>query len=727
MTEPVVAFRFENPHLSGEYSPASGRGLDDHLAEFERSYSTQPQITELIVVRTVSEDERSVPQRRTSEPIVEDPIRTGIPEFVAPPVNVDANLLERLPDDGESPGIMSSSDPVDWRPNDMVGTVYGSGATRTLLQKYIWRDGSRPDLTPTDWGLEFGIELWNKDGEVFGGRPACTDAVGDPYVNYKDRSWAKNYGWNWSVVDDPTGPPRDPTPIGAYADYNDLLDDCDRNSMTIGIRYPQLLLQHSDGAELLISIEAPAGTMPSSVVAGLVQATSDDFCRTPLGSLYSLTDCMGIYGGSWPLPDVEQARRTLNEDRHWIAPVLCWASTEKGKIPPVRRPCPGNHLGLVGWGANWAGELGVGTMDVAEPQPVQVPGGALAGSSFSALGSNNTGYTNCAIQNNQPYCWGLGGAGQLGGSTLPFRNSVTPVAVDMSGALAGREVTQIETAYSGTCAIASGQPVCWGWHVWGDVNRVPFAIDTTGVLSGKTITDIALYGDGGCVIADWAPYCWGGGSYGELGNGTNTNWEPNPVAVDMSGALAGKQVTDITAGYFHVCVIADYRAYCWGNNDGGQLGTGSTVSTNVPVAVGGPLASLDVTALGAGYYPCAIAAGAAYCWGNGSYGTLGTGETYTLTGAGSREALPTPVDATGVLAGKRVTHIGTADSHGCVLADGAPYCWGTNWDSALSDSIPDGATAWSPVAIETTGTPLENRVGIGLSIGGGSTIVAFAE
>jgi alpha-tubulin suppressor-like RCC1 family protein len=246
------------------------------------------------------------------------------------------------------------------------------------------------------------------------------------------------------------------------------------------------------------------------------------------------------------------------------------------------------------------------------------------------MSSNTGGYHNCAVKGGQLYCWGEGMDGALGNGSK--NDSPTPVKVDMTGVMAGTTVTKVQTAYGSTCAVASGKAFCWGeWWVTGtgDYGYVPQQIG--GLLAGKTVTDIAVLDTGACAIADGTPYCWGGDQYGQNGDGQVTRFNQDPVAVDTSGVLAGKQVTSIAGGYDTACAIADARAYCWGSNYSGELGNGTSHDSgvdqsSVPVAVGGDLANLDVTEIGIDWAECAVAGGKAYCWGWGSY-LLGTKST----------------------------------------------------------------------------------------------------
>jgi len=146
--------------------------------------------------------------------------------------------------------------------------------------------------------------------------------------------------------------------------------------------------------------------------------------------------------------------------------------------------------------------------------------------------------------------------------------------------------------------------------------------------------------------------------------------------------------TQTTAGYDHTCsVLAGGRVRCWGANDQGQLGLGSssTVPSTrpgpvvqrvlAPVGVG-PLEDVEELALGL-YFACArTVAGDVLCWGANDVGQLG--ET---PGAPSPYArLLTSVPS--------ATSISTGIFHGCaVVAGGSVHCWGGNGHGQVGSTI----------------------------------------
>ena len=222
------------------------------------------------------------------------------------------------------------------------------------------------------------------------------------------------------------------------------------------------------------------------------------------------------------------------------------------------------------------------------------------------------------------------------------------------------------------------------------------AVDDSGVLSGKNLTQITVGGEHTCALdAAGTAYCWGENEEdGDLGDGTTTNSDV-PVAVDSSGVLAGKNLTQITTGQQATCAVDDTgAAYCWGSG-GGELGDGSAAGSDVPVAVdeSGVLAGKILTQITVGgNYTCALdGTGAAYCWGENNNGQLGDGST-------ANSSVPVAVNVNGVLAGKTLTQI-TAGFGGstCALdSTGAAYCWGYNYYGELGD---DNADAGSDVPV----------------------------
>src|ERR1022692_4296126 len=325
---------------------------------------------------------------------------------------------------------------------------------------------------------------------------------------------------------------------------------------------------------------------------------------------------------------------------------------------------------------------GLGAL-VSEAQPAlaTLPGVA----SISAGGEHA-----CGIVNGDAYCWGENFSGELGDDANT--NSAVPVAVDTSGVLAGTTLTQVSSGYSHTCALdAAGKAYCWGLDSYGQLgdgsttnSSVPVAVDTSGVLAGKTLTQIVSGIVATCALdSAGAAYCWGANSYGQLGDGGTAN-SSVPVAVSTTTTLAGRSLTQITVGYESTCVLDSAgAAYCWGLNSYGQLGDGNTTSSNVPVAVDatGALAGQTITQVTSGAYDtCALdTSGAAYCWGGNSYGELGDAST-------TNSAVPVAVDTGGALTGKTLTQVSVGIWHTCALdAAGAPYCWVGNASGELGD------------------------------------------
>ncbi len=288
------------------------------------------------------------------------------------------------------------------------------------------------------------------------------------------------------------------------------------------------------------------------------------------------------------------------------------------------------------------------------------------------------------------YCWGYGTNGRLGNGDIA--NSSTPVAVDVSGVMAGKTIVAIAAGRDFSLALdADGKVYAWGLGSSGQLGNnsgaqstVPVAVTTSGVLSGKTIKKIAAGAYHALVLdADGKMYAWGLGSSGQLGN-NSTATSLVPVAVTSSGAINGKTITAISAGASHNTVLdSDGKVYSWGLNTTGQLGNGNTTQYGVPVAVvtTGALNGKVITAISAGgTHTLALDSnGKVYAWGRNNLGQLGEG-------SGATQSSPVAVDVTGALAGKTIAHVATGENTSFAIdSQGGTYSWGDNSSGQLGD------------------------------------------
>lgn len=322
------------------------------------------------------------------------------------------------------------------------------------------------------------------------------------------------------------------------------------------------------------------------------------------------------------------------------------------------------------------------------PRGESIGGSSTSGWSLVEGGSE----LSCGVYNSVPYCWGSGG---LGSST---RHSIIPVPVDMNGVLSGKTIKSmsISTRWSvGACVIASdNNAYCWGGNYRGQLgngenmdSNLPVAVYRGGVLSDKTIKQISFGDATTCAVAsDNNAYCWGySGTIGMLGSGSVLD-SNIPVAVNTDGDLSSKTVKEVSVGGTHACLIAsDNNAYCWGEGTNGRLGNGETGTYTTPKAVytGGVLSGKNLVSISIGArHTCAVASdGKAYCWGWNTDGQLGNG-------LNTDSLVPVEVKADGVLSGKNLKKIVAGTWQTCALdSAGAVYCWGVN-ETSTYGSVP---------------------------------------
>lgn len=362
-----------------------------------------------------------------------------------------------------------------------------------------------------------------------------------------------------------------------------------------------------------------------------------------------------------------------------------------------------------GWGNNAGGNIGDSTTTNRSTPVATNVSGVLAGKTIISLKTSSWAFHCLALTSDgKVYGWGENGSGQLGfGSTTITVSS--PVAVDMSGALLGKTVAAVAAgSYHSLALTSDGLLFAWGSNAAGELGNnsttnssVPTPVDMTGVLAGKTIVQIAAGQSCSAVLdSNGKVYAWGSNTNGRLGDGTTTDSHV-PVAVDTSGVLSGKVVSQLSLGSSHSLVMtSDGMLFAWGSNGRGQLGNGTTTSSSSPVAVdvSGVLASKTITSLAAGYtHSLALASdGTVYAWGADEYGMLGNASVAVQSNTA------VAVDTTGVLSGKTVSMIGAGLYNSLALtSDGDLMCWGFN----TQGEVGDGTTTQrdTPVAVDVTG------------------------
>jgi alpha-tubulin suppressor-like RCC1 family protein len=148
-------------------------------------------------------------------------------------------------------------------------------------------------------------------------------------------------------------------------------------------------------------------------------------------------------------------------------------------------------------------------------------------------------------------------------------------------------------------------------------------------------------------------------------------------------------VTAVAAGSFHTCARkSDGSLWCWGHNPSGQLGDGSTTDKSSPIEVTA-LGSTVVAFAAGGQHTCATRSvdGSLACWGANNFGQLGDGTTTSQS---------SPIGVTAL--DNAVTTVAAGSMHSCARkSDGSLWCWGYNAFGQLGDGSTTNES--SPVAV----------------------------
>jgi alpha-tubulin suppressor-like RCC1 family protein len=293
------------------------------------------------------------------------------------------------------------------------------------------------------------------------------------------------------------------------------------------------------------------------------------------------------------------------------------------------------------WGTNEYGSLGDGTV-VDRPVPTR----AAPALTFTSI-STNSGVTCGVTLPGDAYCWGIPTFGMLGGATdaCPAEGCTTPIKVAGDLTFAAVDVG----AYTTCGRTTAGAGYCWGANYLGELGTgtnvgpetctkyggyfdpaggVPCSRTPVAITGSLTLSAIGAGGFFNCGLdGGGAAFCWGGNNQGQFGNGTTTGVNPNATPTSSATDLAFRV---LSAGNQRVCGVTTTNvAYCWGGNYQGEAGgpgcsVGCSLATPRPVDGGFEF----VTVAANSGHACALTPeGRAYCWGNNTYGSFGNGST----------------------------------------------------------------------------------------------------
>ncbi|MEX2160016.1 MAG: flexitail domain-containing putative surface protein [Dehalococcoidia bacterium] len=345
--------------------------------------------------------------------------------------------------------------------------------------------------------------------------------------------------------------------------------------------------------------------------------------------------------------------------------------------------------------------LALGSRDVAASSYTQVTAGALHTCAKTVAGG---------LQ-----CWGDNTYGQVGDGTQQPRSLATTVSGLSSG------VSQVDVGSWHSCAVTTtgGALKCWGRNLFGQLgvgdsrNMLTTPIDVCGSGSFSTcvpLTGIAQVSAGAAhtcaVTTGGGVKCWGRNQYGQLGDGTTTQ-RLNPV--DVTGLTSG--VASVSAGGSHTCArLVDSTVKCWGLNTYGQLGNGTFTDSSTPVNV----ATGTALVTAGGNHSCLLSYYYALvlCWGQNQAGQLGDGTQTNRS---------TPVYAQFGL-GAFGPWVEAGGAHTCARnVSGIVKCWGWNFFKQVGDGTGGSGdpahwgvlTPKSVLGLSAAGDPLANSIAAG--------------
>lgn len=338
--------------------------------------------------------------------------------------------------------------------------------------------------------------------------------------------------------------------------------------------------------------------------------------------------------------------------------------------------CARSIQGLVKcWGRNHEGQLGIeNTTQYGDN--VNETGQFLQ---FVNLGTNRTAkqivagsaHVCALLDNEEVVCWGDNSKYQIGTQSTYYNvgdnpNEMGDSLIPINFGITNSNIVKLSAGSYHNCALfEDGDVKCWGANNRGQLGRgqssdTPTANVAVDFGNGMKALDISMGYDHSCAILEnGLMKCWGDNTDGELGIGKTTNYIGTSALGSNSDFRfidlgTDRGIFNIATGQSLTCALAtDGEVYCWGNNQRGRLGTGTTPSSEIGKSetdMGDNLVAVDFgtdiktqqlfTSRGEinfnhnydGYpHSCAVNSdGKVRCWGYGANGQLGNEMTNTI-------------------------------------------------------------------------------------------------